>query len=362
MITTETPYKLAEIYRDTWPQFYRPMNTKTDIIKVNFQTLNLFLTELQNNMNSAIPDIYFKLQESDDKDVGQSFLSNLFWSAFDLISTIETLKGKEVIAWFLSAIVEDIHDHIGQYPNLNESISSLYERMTETITTLKNTKISPVVDNPEAHLNDTYTYNGNIVKVSDFANFDFVYASTPYNLALTKVSKECKSQAIRRCFTYWKWKIGFWFAENPMTNPCKQCNWGCDSWADTRQFCEDVSKPIYDYHGNILAHDIHEWIKKLLDNEPARFYVIEPVSASNVRINYLYKDKYKDYPNGAFINEYCMVWGRDDFFNDWKDFHDDVARWMFDDVNENGFVDRYDFYYNWGLDAANCMYKAPNNE
>lgn len=25
MITTETPYKLAEIIRDTWPQLYRPI-------------------------------------------------------------------------------------------------------------------------------------------------------------------------------------------------------------------------------------------------------------------------------------------------------------------------------------------------
>lgn len=25
MITTETPYKLAEIIRDTWPQLYRPL-------------------------------------------------------------------------------------------------------------------------------------------------------------------------------------------------------------------------------------------------------------------------------------------------------------------------------------------------
>jgi hypothetical protein len=24
MITTETPYKLADIIRDTWPQLYRP--------------------------------------------------------------------------------------------------------------------------------------------------------------------------------------------------------------------------------------------------------------------------------------------------------------------------------------------------
>jgi hypothetical protein len=30
---------------------------------------------------------------------------------------------------------------------------------------------------------------------------------------------------------------------------------------------------------------------------------------------------------------------------------------MFDDVNPDGFVDRNDFYYNSGLDAANCMYK-----
>lgn len=25
MITSETPYKLSEIIRDTWPQLYRPM-------------------------------------------------------------------------------------------------------------------------------------------------------------------------------------------------------------------------------------------------------------------------------------------------------------------------------------------------
>lgn len=28
MITTETPDKLAEIIRDTWPQIYRPMKKK----------------------------------------------------------------------------------------------------------------------------------------------------------------------------------------------------------------------------------------------------------------------------------------------------------------------------------------------
>ena len=354
MISSETPYKLAEIHRDTWPQLYRPMKTTSDTIKVNFQTLNFFLSELQNNMNSAIPEIYLKLEQADDQDVGQSFLSNLFWSAFDLISTIESLKGKEVIAWFLSAIVQDIHDHIDQYPDLNESIASLYTRMTTTITTIKNTKISPVVDNPDAHLNDTYTYKDKTIKVSDFGTFDFVYASSPYNLALTQVTKECKSQALRKCFPYWKWKIGFWFAENPQTNPCDQCNWGCDDWMDTREFYEDMNQPIYDYNNNKIADNIYDWVKKLYEDAPARFYVIEPVSAPNVRINH---DHGSYNPNGAFINEYCLVWGRDDFLKDWKDFPNDVAQWMFDDINENGFVDRNDFYYNWGLDAADCMYK-----
>jgi len=354
MISSETPYKLAEIHRDTWPQLYRPMKTTSDTIKVNFQTLNFFLSELQNNMNSAIPEIYLKLEQADDQDVGQSFLSNLFWSAFDLISTIESLKGKEVIAWFLSAIVQDIHDHIDQYPDLNESIASLYTRMTTTITTIKNTKISPVVDNPDAHLNDTYTYKDKTIKVSDFGTFDFVYASSPYNLALTQVTKECKSQALRKCFPYWKWKIGFWFAENPQTNPCDQCNWGCNDWMDTREFYEDMNQPIYDYNNNKIADNIYDWVKKLYEDAPARFYVIEPVSAPNVRINH----NHGSYNlNGAFINEYCLVWGRDDFLKDWKDFPDDVAQWMFDDINENGFVDRNDFYYNWGLDAADCMYK-----
>lgn len=326
------------------------------IIK-NFQTLNTFLSELQNNMNSAIPEIYFKLEESDNQEVGQEFLSDLFWSAFNLITTIETLKGKEVIAWFLGAIVQDIHDHIGQYPDLNDEIDGLYTRMRITINHLKDDKISPVIDNPAAHLDDTYTYDGKTLKVSEFNNFDFVYASSGYNLALTAVSKECQAQALKKCFPYWKWKIGFWFGENPMTNPCKQCNWGCDGYVDERQFYEDMNQPFYDYNGNKLADDIYDWVKKLYKDEPARFYVIEPVSAPNVRINYEDEDKYKNYPNGAFINEYCLVWGRDDFLNDWKDFPNDVAQWMFNDINSDGFVDRIDFYYNWGLDAADCMYK-----
>jgi hypothetical protein len=30
MISSETPYKLAEIIRDTWPQIYRPTKKKED--------------------------------------------------------------------------------------------------------------------------------------------------------------------------------------------------------------------------------------------------------------------------------------------------------------------------------------------
>lgn len=30
MISSETPYKLAEIIRDTWPQIYRPSKDKKE--------------------------------------------------------------------------------------------------------------------------------------------------------------------------------------------------------------------------------------------------------------------------------------------------------------------------------------------
>lgn len=373
MISSTTPHKLAEIIRDTWPQIYRmPLNNEMygrcemyelTRVQINFQTLNMFLSDLQNNMNSEIPDIYARLQQNDDQDVGQSFLSNLFWSAFDLISTIETLQGKEIIAWFLSAIVQDIHDHIDQYPDLNGDIASLYERMTHTITHIKNDVISPVIDNPDAHYNDVYSYKNYTVKVSDFDAFDFVYASSGYNNALTVTTRKCKEQALRKCFPYDKWKIAFWFGESPQFSPCKQCNWGCDEWVDTRSFIEDESQPIRDYNGNILANDIWQWVTYLVKQEPSKFYVVEPVSDVNARFG-SDEDGWKDqHPNGAFINEYCMVWGRDDFLNDWKDFDDNVGRWMFRDdgygtiVNEDGFVDRKDFYRNWGLDAADCMWK-----
>ena len=32
MITTETPYKIAEIIRDTWPQLYRPSKKNSNEI------------------------------------------------------------------------------------------------------------------------------------------------------------------------------------------------------------------------------------------------------------------------------------------------------------------------------------------
>ena len=38
MINSETPYKLAEIIRDTWPQLYRPIKlgyNKSDKNKIN---------------------------------------------------------------------------------------------------------------------------------------------------------------------------------------------------------------------------------------------------------------------------------------------------------------------------------------
>jgi glutaredoxin len=44
MITTETPYKMAEIIRDTWPNLYRP--TK--------QIYNTYYTNIKKNMKFTI--------------------------------------------------------------------------------------------------------------------------------------------------------------------------------------------------------------------------------------------------------------------------------------------------------------------
>jgi hypothetical protein len=37
MITSETPYKLAEIIHDTWPGLYRPMKKKYNDSKIEKQ-------------------------------------------------------------------------------------------------------------------------------------------------------------------------------------------------------------------------------------------------------------------------------------------------------------------------------------
>lgn len=41
MISSETPYKLAEIIRDTWPQLYRPIKKKYNKEKYHEPTKKL---------------------------------------------------------------------------------------------------------------------------------------------------------------------------------------------------------------------------------------------------------------------------------------------------------------------------------
>jgi len=59
VINSETPYKLAEIIRDTWPQLYRPMKTMevtehnlTDW-NLNDQELNALITLSKEKMKSC---------------------------------------------------------------------------------------------------------------------------------------------------------------------------------------------------------------------------------------------------------------------------------------------------------------------
>ena len=176
----------------------------------NFQTLRQFIEDLKNQMGIDIPDIYLRLQQADNKDVGQSFLSDLFWSAFNLITTVETLQGKEFIAWILGAIIQDIHDNIGNYPDLNKTISEFIERYSLTLTEIEN-QIAIIISDPEGNWNKTFTYGSKVVKVSDFDTFDFVYGGVGYQQAQVMVQKESKKLALKSCFPYDRWKIAFWF-------------------------------------------------------------------------------------------------------------------------------------------------------
>ena len=330
----------------------------------NFQTLRQFIEDLKNQMGIDIPDIYLRLQQADNKDVGQSFLSDLFWSAFNLITTVETLQGKEFIAWILGAIIQDIHDNIGNYPDLNKTISEFIERYSLTLTEIEN-QIAIIISDPEGNWNKTFTYGSNVVKVSDFDTFDFVYGGVGYQQAQVAVQKKSKKLALKNCFPYDRWKIAFWFGEQPQKSPCNQCNWGCDGYEDSRYFFEDVNAPVLDYDGNQIAKNANDYISQLVAIKPAYIYINEPVMAINCRFAQGVDagDIKQKCPNGAYFSEFLIVEGRDNFLNDWTEFDADVAKWMFKDdgvggiTNPDGFVDRYDFYYNWGLDASNCLWK-----
>ena len=333
-------------------------NTDYTRVEVNFKTLRVFLQDLKTQMSMDLPDVYLRLQQADNADVGQSFLSTLFWSAFDLIATIEAMPGKEFISWFLGSIIEDIHDHADKYPDLNRELSQFIERYLLTLDAIEG-EISKVISDPAGNWDKAFTYKNHVVKVSDFDTFDFVYGDSSYQLAQVVVQKECKRLALKNCFPYEKWKIGFWFAESPQKNPCKQCNWGCDYYEDLRGFFE-------------TTEDARCFIEKAIAGTRAGYlYVIEPVKAINCRFakytpngDLLNPDDVRrEHPNGVYCSEYCLVSGRDDFLNDWGEFDQDVAKWMFVDdgvgnvINPNGFVDRNDFYFNWELDASGCLWK-----
>ncbi len=62
MINSETPYKLAEIIRDTWPQLYRPMK-KMQVTEHNITDWNLSEKEL----NALIILTKEKMKSCEDK-------------------------------------------------------------------------------------------------------------------------------------------------------------------------------------------------------------------------------------------------------------------------------------------------------
>ena len=62
MISSDTPYKLAEIIRDTWPQLYRPMKTMK-VTEHNITDWNLSEKEL----NALIILSKEKMKSCEDK-------------------------------------------------------------------------------------------------------------------------------------------------------------------------------------------------------------------------------------------------------------------------------------------------------
>ena len=68
MINSETPYKLAEIIRDTWPQLYRPMK-KMQVTEHNITDWDLNEEEL----NALISLSKEKMKSCEDK------MSELFY-------------------------------------------------------------------------------------------------------------------------------------------------------------------------------------------------------------------------------------------------------------------------------------------
>jgi hypothetical protein len=68
VINSETPYKLAEIIRDTWPQLYRPMK-KMQVTEHNITDWNLNEEEI----NALISLSKEKMKSCDDDKMCELF-------------------------------------------------------------------------------------------------------------------------------------------------------------------------------------------------------------------------------------------------------------------------------------------------
>lgn len=84
MITSTTPYKLAEIIRDTWPQLYRkPVMNDTYFDYIHTKKLNLNLSKIKNSSNKMYNYIKTNFENNSDHN-GQTSMEKQIFGKYNL--------------------------------------------------------------------------------------------------------------------------------------------------------------------------------------------------------------------------------------------------------------------------------------
>ncbi len=169
-------------------------------IKANADLLITYIDKCTSYSSTVPMEVYdaFSIPVPSD-DGTQSLASILFWSAYELLGETE-IPGAGIISWILGGLV-DYYSQDGKVPpDLNQKFINIIDRYTNTMLQLRR-DLGNIYEEPEAHLNDTYTIpfgTKKTIKVSELADYDIPQSEDPHFTDLIDAFRKCFRRSVTK--------------------------------------------------------------------------------------------------------------------------------------------------------------------